>query len=152
MDSADSLRAQADARLDSALGQGHWADPRAYYRERLRALKNHRPVEYEEATRYYEDVLVPRIAKEEVEPLAGWFEFGGRLAETGGPGKLYTVDRQGKATESTLPPPPSGLTLHIPEARELAPLVIAKPSSPSPAQQATYDLLVLGRTEIRTAE
>jgi hypothetical protein len=134
-------RAAADARLDQALRTTGAADPRAPLRETLRALRLEDAAAFEEALRRFDEVLVPRVAAGEVDPLTEWVEYGRFLAELRGPGSVTAVAPDGRA-QSWAPPYRAGsLVLHLPQDNRRRALVLAAPAEPSPAQQATVELL-----------
>jgi hypothetical protein len=145
---SDSIQARAEARLKAALAGGTFQDPRDFYRERLRALKERDPGAFEQATRYYREVLLPRVADEANDPLAQWMEYGRLLGELGGPGRTVEIDRSGRARPYAPPVEPGHLVLYLPDDLASPVLVVALPCELSPAQQATYDLLVRGRTSL----
>ncbi len=141
----ESLRARADARLEAALERAAVEDPRPYFRDRLRLLRERNPQTYEAARRHFEEEVLPRVASEDSDPIAEWFEYGLRLADWTAPGTVYAIDATGRARAYSPPLDPGSLVLHVPDdAREPA-LILSLPRSASAAQQATCDLLVRGR-------
>lgn len=145
------LRRQADLRLDEALGRASVRDPRDSYRERLRLLREQEPLAFEEARRYYEETLVPRVAGQDSDPVLEWFEYGRFLAESTSAGKnarIVVVDQSGRANDYTPPPPLDHLILHIPDDNRTPVLPLSTPRQLTPPQQATFDLLVLGSRRI----
>ncbi len=142
----ESTRDRADARLEAALEREAVHDPREFYRERLRLLRERNPSAFEEARRYYEDVLLPRVAAADSEPVREWFEYGRRLAELTAPGRLTEIDASGRARTFATPLDRELLVLHLPDEAGEPALVLNLPGRPSPAQRATCDLLVWGKT------
>lgn len=141
-------RSRADARLDQALERDALRDPRAFFRHALRRLRERSPGAFEEARRYYEEILLPRVAEETADPVDEWFEYGRRLAELGGPGRIVAIDDAGRAAACAPPLPRNRLVLHLPDDPAEPALVLNLPRALSAPQHATFDLLVAGRTEI----
>jgi hypothetical protein len=146
---ADDLTAEADRRLEAALAAEGARDPREFYRERLRELKQANPDGYAEAVAFYRDTLVPQVASGEADPLVVWTEYGRRLAEALAPGRTVAIDPTGRAHADRSPPPRDHLVLHLPGARTGRALVVGLPGELTPAQRATYDVLVAGRQKPR---
>ena len=136
--------AEADRRLEEALTREGARDPREFYRERLRDLKQVDAAGYEEAVKYYRDTLLPSIASGEAEPLVAWTEYGRHLAQSIAPGRTVAIDGSGLAHRYEPPAPSDLLILHIPEAKGRA-LLVGLPTALTPAQRATYDVLVSGK-------
>jgi hypothetical protein len=143
---SNDLQAEADLRLEEALTDTGARDPREFYRECLRNLKQADRRAYEEAVEYYQEVLVPSLARG-VDPLPAWTEYGRRLALLTAPGRTVMVDPAGVADPYVEPAPLDRLVLHLPEARGSAnrALVVALPANLTRAQRAHYELLVSGR-------
>lgn len=139
---------RADAAIEEALARSGARDPREFYRERLRELKQASPEAYEEAVVYYRDTLVPSVAGGEVEPLVAWTEYGRKLAELTAPGRTVSIDPTGRAEPYESPVSPERLVLHMPEARKGRAHLVALPRKLSPAQRACYDWLVEGRLKL----
>jgi hypothetical protein len=135
------LREQAEARFQAALRERNARDPRDFYRDRLRALKGENPEAFREATRYYEETLIPAVAAPDSDPLAEWLEYGRVLARLAMPGRTVQIDPTGRASDYARPVPPDALVLHLPESRPAA-LLVGLPAALSPAQKAAHDLLV----------
>jgi hypothetical protein len=142
----ESLRARADARFERVLAETGRRDPRDYYRERLRALRERDPAAFRQATGHFEEVLLPRVAAGEADPLEEWLEYGRLLAQLEEPGRTVAIDRRGRARSYSRPVAPGDLILHLPDDRGAAALVVGLPPELSAAQRATYELLVLKRT------
>jgi hypothetical protein len=139
---ADTEKSRAEARMDAALLESEFGDPRPAYRERLRYLREQQPDAFGAALAYYEETLVPLVAAEDSEPLLAWAEYGRRLAELTGPGKTFAIDASGRARPQRSQAQPDQLMLHVPEDAALPVLPLAVPRQLTPAQTATLDLLV----------
>ena len=87
---SDDLQAEADLRLEEALTDTGARDPREFYRECLRNLKQADQQAYEEAVGYYREILVPSLAQG-ADPLPAWTEYGRRLALLTAPGRTVMV-------------------------------------------------------------
>jgi hypothetical protein len=145
--SSDTVAAAAEQALEAALAESGARDPREFYRERLRELKRLRPDEYQSAVTYYTRTLLPEVAERRREALSAWTEYGRRLAEALTPGRTVTIDETGRAR----PYEASGglgLILHLPEDGGGRALLVALPRTLSPAQRATYDVLVAGKLRL----
>src|SRR5690606_19528330 len=90
-----SLRAIADQRFAHALARAGARDPRDFYRERLRALRERDEGAFHRALQYYERRLLPAVASPDSDPLAEWLEYGRILAELSAEGRTVQVDRTG---------------------------------------------------------
>ena len=145
---SDDLQTEADRRLEAALAQTGARDPREFYRERLRELKQADRGAYEQAVGYYRDTLVPSVASG-ADPLPAWTEYGRRLASLGTPGRTVMVDRTGVSAPYEAPAPSDRLILHLPDGTRGRALVVGIPSELSRAQRATYDLLVGGKLTLK---
>ena len=141
----DDVQSRADARLEEALERTGARDPRDFYRERLRQLRDGNPSGYDEAVAHYRDELLPAIADEGAEPLAAWTAYGRVLAELTAPGRTVEIDETGRARPHEPGGVPERLILHLPRARNVPALLVGLPPELSPAQRATYDWLVAGR-------
>ena len=145
----EALQSRADDLFEEMLKRTDAKDPREYYRERLREMKATDPDAYREAVRYYQETLIPSIAEKGADPLISWHEYGCRLAELGSPGKPVEVDVTGRTYRYQPPTPPDRMILHLPDGNKGRALVVGLPQDLSPAQRATYDLLVAGRQRLR---
>lgn len=143
---APDRRQRADARLDEALERASLRDPRDSYRERLKLLRERDQPAFAEARQYYEEVLVPRVAAPDSDPILEWFEYGRRLAELEGgrTGRVVVIDHTGRAADFSPPLPRDHLVIFLPEENRAPALPLSVPLQLSPAQQASYDLLILG--------
>ena len=136
------LRARADARYEAALQAAGARDPRGFYRERLKALKESDPAAFSRALAYFEQTLIPAVARADSDPIAEWLEYGRMLASAAEPGRTVQIDATGQASDYARPVPPDALVLHLPDASTRPALVVGIPARLSPAQRAAHDLLV----------
>lgn len=143
---SDDVTARADKALEDALAETGARDPREFYRDRLRDLKGSNPEGYESAVRYYRETLLPSIA-EGAPPLGAWTEYGRTLAQAVTPGHTVSIDESGRSHPYE-GPDPERLLLHLPEGKGRA-LLVGLPPELSPAQRATYDVLVAGKQRSR---
>ena len=141
----------ADANFEAALAKSGGRDPREFYRERLRELKEANPAAYEEAVAFYTGELVPTVASGSTDPLAAWLDYGVRLCEWCAPGQPVEIDATGVRHPLSPPTPSDRLVLHIPNDKRTRALLVGLPAELSPAQRATFDLLVQGRLKLRPA-
>lgn len=160
----EAMQERATARLDAALAERPATDPRGGYRAALRALKDGHPEAFQAALQYYENVLVPRVAGEEADPLREWLAYGRRIAQLSGAGAFWAIAADGRAERVDAEPADGGaeaaagpssaegagaspdrLLLFVPERGEARAFVLSGPARPSDPQQASIDLLVLGR-------
>ncbi len=142
--SANDLRERADRRFEQALQAGGGRDPRDFYRKRLRELRERSPEAFQRALAYFEQRLIPAVAADDSDPLTEWLEYGRFLAELAAPGTPVQIDRTGRQHPYAPPVPRDHLVLHLPRATTERALVVGLPPELSPAQRATYDLLVSG--------
>lgn len=145
---SDDVTARADARLEEALQREGARDPREFYRERLKELKQANPDGYAEAVIYYRDTLLPGVADGDGDPLAAWTEYGRRLAAALAPGRTVALDGTGRAHPYEEPAPRDRLVLHIPEAKGRA-ILVGLPAELTSAQRAAYDVLVSGKLKLK---
>lgn len=145
---SDDVTERADRRLEAALEATGARDPREYYRERLRELKQADPEGYQRAVAYYRDTLLPTVAEGTGDPIAAWTEYGRRLAEALTSGRTVAIDETGRATPYT-GPEAAKLILHIPDGRAGRAILVGLPPQLSRAQRATYDVLVAGKQRLR---
>lgn len=143
----DATTSEADRLLAHALAEMGARDPREFYRERLRSLREVNPNGYQEAIDHYRSILIPGIAEGTLEPLAGWTDYGMRLAGAVTPGQAVSIDGSGRSSPYERPTH-GALVLHLPDGRGPA-LLVALPVELSPAQRATYDVLVSGRNRLQ---
>lgn len=138
----DDLRRRADARFEQALKQTGARDPRNFFRDQLRELKGANAEGFRRALRYFEETLIPTVAAEGSDPVAEWLEYGRLLASLSVPGRTVQIDTTGRALDYARPVPLDSMVLHLPENASRPALVLGIPPRLSPAQRASYDLLV----------
>ena len=136
------LRARADARFEQALQQTGARDPRNFYRDQLKELKAASPDGFRRALRYFEETLIPTVADPASDPVAEWLEYGRMLAALAVPGRTVQIDAGGRAHDYARPVPLESMVLHLPENASRPALVLGIPPKLTPAQRASYDLLV----------
>lgn len=141
---SDDLRARADARLQAALAEAPWRDPRPYLRPILKHLRERDPAAFDRALAHFDATLVPAVAGEG-DPLGEWLEYGRVLGSLAGAGRVVAIDSTGRAAEAEGEPPPDALLLHLPDAPEAPAVVLRCPRDATQAQEASIELLVLGR-------
>lgn len=139
---AAELRARADERLSGALAAAGARDPREHYRGQLRDLKARAPDAYRRALAYYEERLLPAVAREGSDPLAEWLEYGRVLATLATPGRTMQIDPAGRASDYAPPVPLDALVLHLPDRTNERAVAVGLPARLTPPQRASYDLLV----------
>ena len=140
----ENLSAEADRLLESALAESGARDPREFYRERLRELKQVDRNGYDQAVESYREVLIPDVASGKADPLDAWMDYGLRLAALLAPGHAVRIDESGRA-QTYENEARDGLILHLPEEKGRRALLVSLPDELSQAQQATYDVLVSGK-------
>ena len=136
------LRARADERFARVLQETGARDPRDFYRKQLVALKAADANGYRRALAYYDQELIPAVAREDSDALGEWLEYGRFLATLTGPGRTVQIDGEGRARDYARPVPPDALVLHLPERTTAPAVLVGLPASLTPAQRASYDLLV----------
>ena len=136
------LRARADARFARVLEETGARDPRDFYRKQLVALKAADANAYRRALAYFDDELTPAVARDDSDPLGEWLEYGRFLATLTGPGRTVQIDAEGRASNYARPVPAGSLVLHLPERTTAPAVIVGLPASLTPAQRATYDLLI----------
>lgn len=134
----DTVKVTAESRAAAAIEAGPYSDFREPYRERLRWLKEARPHAFSEAVASYEK-LVANVAAG-TDPIAAWLEYGARLGELSGRGKVVGIDESGREVQPNASP--THLVLHLPDDINVPALPLAVPRTISAAQKATLDLLV----------
>jgi hypothetical protein len=138
----EDLRARADERFARALEAAGARDPRTFYRTQMAELKAADPAAYRRAVAYFDQELIPAVAREDSDPMAEWLEYGRVIATLAAPGRTVQIDPGGRAADYARPVPPDALVLHLPERTTVKAIVVGIPSTLSPAQRASYDLLV----------
>jgi hypothetical protein len=142
--SEEDQRKRADERFQEALARDGGRDPREYYRERLRQLRESDESAFRRALEHYEKRLVPAVARADTDPLAEWLDYGRVLAELTSPGRTMSIDPSGRAHPYARPVAPDRLVLHLPTSAREPAILVGLPTALSPAQRATYALLVKG--------
>lgn len=138
------LRDRADRRFEEALKATGSRDPRDFYRKRLKELREQDADAFRRALSYFEERLIPVVAAEGSDPVAEWLEYGRFLAGLVARGTTLQVDPTGLAAPYAPPVPRDHLVVHLPDSSAAKALVVGLPPALSPAQRATYDLLVSG--------
>lgn len=138
----DRTREQAEERFARALRDTGARDPREFYRERLRELRERDEAAFRRALDYYGTRLIPAVADPGSDPLAEWLEYGRLLAQLTTDGRPVQVDSTGKAHPYAPPVPADHLVLHLPTSAREPALPVGIPPRLSAAQRATYELLV----------
>jgi hypothetical protein len=142
---AREARQRADMALEAALAAGaEIRDPRPYFRPVLKHLREADPQAFSRAIAHFENELVPSLAAG-ADAVRGWLDYGLLLATAVGPGRLMEVDATGRARPVDDALAARGLVLHIPDSEASPVLVLRHPSTGSPAQDATVELLAEGR-------
>jgi hypothetical protein len=139
---------KADQLFEEAMEEAGARDPREFYRTRLKEMKQGNPEGYNEAVAYFHDTLIPSIASGDAEPISAWLEYGRKIASLFAEGRTVEIDPSGRSTPYASHSPLEHLVLHLPKQKNMKALLIGLPPEPSPAQRATYDLLVLGRQKL----
>lgn len=142
------LRSAADRNLTTAAAGLGLADPRPPFRDRLRFLQANHPDAFATALRHYESVVLPAISGGG-DVMEAWVQYGETIGALTSPGRMMRVDASGRAARYAAPVTEASLVLHVPDQNDAPVLVTVAPVSPTPAQQATLDLLVHGRTAIQ---
>ena len=141
---SETLITTAEQAMEAALATSGGRDPRDFYRERLRELKQVNPESYRAAVTYYREVLIPEVASGAGNPLDAWIEYGRTLAAALAPGRTVSIDETGKS-HNYEGVDSSGLILHLPQETAARALLVSLPVTMSSAQRATYDVLVKGK-------
>jgi hypothetical protein len=146
---SDETTRAADEALEAAIQASGARDPREFYRERLRDLKDSNPDGYRSAVTYYRETLIPAVAEGTEPPLEAWTEYGRMLAETLSPGRTVSIDASGRAHPYESPDL-DRLVLHLPDQKGTKALLVGLPPELSSAQRATFDVLVAGKQRLRS--
>jgi hypothetical protein len=141
----EATRKEADRRFEEAIEASGARDPRDFYRTALKELKEVNPEGYGKAVEHFQTVLVPGIASGDSEPLTAWRECGRFIAEMMGQGRTLAIDDTGLAKPYTPDCPLDQLVLHLPDSKAKRGITVSLPPKLSPAQKATFDLLVQGK-------
>ncbi len=94
-----------------------------------------------EATRRYEEHLVPTLASDGEDPVTAWLEYGCWLAQRVSPGEVVEIDATGRARPVRQMQAEGMLYLHLPSDPKRKALVILAPREPSRPQKETIALL-----------
>jgi hypothetical protein len=140
-----ATRQEADRRFEEAIRASEARDPRDFYRTALRELKESNPDGYEKAVEHFQTILGPSVASGEAEPLTAWREYGRLIAEMTGEGRTLAIDETGFAKPYSPESPLDQLVLHLPDGKGRRAILVSLPPKPSPAQRATFELLVQGK-------
>ncbi|MEJ2483000.1 MAG: hypothetical protein P8049_07770 [Gemmatimonadota bacterium] len=132
---------RGNRRTADALERAGLDDPRPALRDLLRELRAGDPDAFVEATRRYEETLVPEIASDDHDPLAAWLAYGCWLADRLCPGEAVEIDATGRATPAREAPLEGRLYLHLPSDPKRRALVLFAPREPSLPQRETIALL-----------
>ena len=140
---SDDPTAEADSRLEEALEREGARDPREFYRDRLKELKQANAEAICEAVAYYRDSLIPRVASGEVDPSRHGPSTGCQLAQWLAPGPVrsrWTL----RGALIRAPAGASGPPASAPAGRTRADVRSWWGCRPklSTAQRAAYDVLV----------
>ena len=136
-------REAADERLLEALRRTGAPDPRPLQRDNLLELKRADPARFARAVRHFESKVLPEIASGDSDPLDAWLEYGCFLAGLRVDGTPVQIDRTGLSAPYAPPVPEDRLVLQLPTSPRVAAIPIRVPGELSPAQRATYELLVV---------
>jgi hypothetical protein len=115
-------------------------DPRGPLRERLKQLRTTDPEAFGRAVSHYEQEVLPALA--EGDAMAVWLDYARWLGQLTGNGRLTCIDATGRAAPCRAPLEHGALVLFLPEDTAAQAFVAAAPLQPSPAQDATLELLV----------
>lgn len=145
-----AARTEADRRFQEAMEAAGARDPRDFYRQSLRDLKESNPQGYERAVGHFQNVLVPTIASGEAEPLGAWREYGRLIADVTAPGRTVEIDETGRSRPYSPDSPLDRLVLHLPDEKGARAILVSLPPTPTAAQRASFELLVRGKQRIPT--
>lgn len=143
-----SEQSAADAHFARQLGETGSRDPREFYRQLLRELKDADAEAYEEMVNRYRSGVAEPIEKGADNPLALWLSFGIEVANRLHPGRTMVIGEDGRGRSFEPPPDHRQLLLHLPDDARTRAIPVGIPPEPTPAQSATLDLLVQGRTRL----
>jgi hypothetical protein len=136
------LRAVADQRFERALSEAGARDPRDFYRDRLKTLKEQDPAAFKRALAYFNETLIPSVARDASDPISEWLEYGRFLASLSTPGRTVQIDASGRARDYSRPVPLDSLVLHLPDTTTQPALIVGLPPKLTPPQKAAHELLV----------
>lgn len=145
---SDQETEAADHRYEEALAETGARDPREFYRQLLRGLKEQSEERYQEVVARWREEVVAPLARGEGEPLERWLRFGATVAAALHPGRTVVVDESGRAAPYEPPPSWRQLILHLPDEKRVRAVPVGLPPELSVPQQATVDLLVKGKNRL----
>jgi hypothetical protein len=145
-----TAKAEADRRFEEAVETTGARDPRDFYRQALRDLKEPNPAGYARAVAHFQNVLVPGIVSGDLEPIGAWREYGRLIAEETAAGTTVEIDETGRSRPYSPDSAMSLLVLHLPDEKGARAILVSLPPSPSPAQRASFELLVRGKHRVPT--
>jgi hypothetical protein len=145
-----TAKAEADRRFEEAVEATGARDPRDFYRQALRDLKEPNPAGYARAVAHFQNVLVPGIVSGDLEPVKAWREYGRLIAEETAAGTTVEIDETGRSRPYSPDSAMSLLVLHLPDEKGARAILVSLPPSPSPAQRASFELLVRGKQRVPT--
>lgn len=143
-----SSHEEADRRYEIRIQETGARDPREFYRDILRDLRETDVEAYKEMVARYEAEVVLPLAEGSRDPLLIWLQFGRVLAQRAAPGRLMLVDATGRAKPAPEQLSWGDLLLQLPDEPRSRALPVGIPPEPTPAQRATLDLLVTGRVRL----
>jgi hypothetical protein len=135
------LVARGNRRTAEALERAGLDDPRPALRNLLRDLKAADREAFAEATRRYQEVLVPSLADDAEDPATAWLEYGCWLAQRTSPGEVVEIDSTGRARPAGMTPREGLLFLHLPSDSKRKAIVLLVPREASVPQRETIGLL-----------
>jgi len=124
-----------------ALGDAGLEDPRPAYRKLLVHLKSIDADGFAEATRRFNEILVPDVANGSVPPLEAWLTYARWVCDRIRPGRIVAIDMSGRALDDADRLAADTVLIHLPDEASATAIVLATPSRPSASQQATVELL-----------
>ena len=136
------LKVRAERRFADAVEAAGARDPREFYRSLLKELRERHEPSFREALAYYERTLIPTVAADGSDPLGEWLEYGRVLAQLRVDGQTVQIDPTGFSRPYRRPVPHDALVLHLPTSTREPALPIGIPPRLSPAQRASFELLV----------
>ncbi len=147
-DQATNPQEAASRRFEEALEETGARDPRDFYRELLKELKARDQEAFDRAVERWQEGVIEPLARGEGDALARWLHYGLELARTLHPGRTVRIDDDGRAQPLEGDAHWSWLILHLPDRKRERAVPVSIPPKPTPAQQATMDLLVQGRLKL----
>jgi hypothetical protein len=141
----EEIRSLADQRFEAALRESGARDPREYYRELLKELRESDTPAYRKAVDHFDSKLIPSVASQDGDPIGEWMEYGRFLATLKAPGETVQIDPSGRSRPYSPPVPLDHLVLHLPASTRDRALTIGIPPRLSSPQRAAFELLVQGK-------